>query len=388
MAPSLVMDTSDDFVLPSKTAAAPHVAKRTLLLSPPSLSSHQAKLTNVLQMHDRSKTDLQMLDRLAAGLVSLPESTYEVIMILSDADNTRRESSSLITRDMLSLLVKAMKPGGELHSQNRTFGQTDGAEKNEAILAGLTYDASRGFVKPDYSGQESVPLRFGKKKSVAQAAGGVTNGADGSISLPLSNKRKTEDSTPTIPAGVGFDDGTNNEAEQNSDDELIDEDELMAGEDLSRPINVPAECAPKAKRRRACKDCTCGLAARLEAEDKEKREEADKNLNTLKLQSDDLAEVDFTVQGKVGSCGNCSLGGKLIAILSESLTDQKQMRSDVTVVHTLVSQPSSPVKRSRSLTTRFSCRRSCISIAMALLYNSRVSRRLSHATRSIGPWRI
>lgn len=27
-----------------------------------------------------------------------------------------------------------------------------------------------------------------------------------------------------------------------------------------------------------------------------------------KLDADDLAEVDFTVQGKVGSCGNCALG--------------------------------------------------------------------------------
>ena len=72
---------------------------------------------------------------------------------------------------------------------------------------------------------------------------------------------------------------------------------------------VAAECKPKAKRRRACKDCTCGLAQKLEAEDNAKRANADKALNTLKLQAEDLAEVDFTVQGKVGSCGNCSLGG-------------------------------------------------------------------------------
>lgn len=69
------------------------------------------------------------------------------------------------------------------------------------------------------------------------------------------------------------------------------------------------ECVPRVgKRRRACADCTCGLAQRIEAEDAAKRATADAQLKTLKLESDDLAEVDFTVKGKVGSCGNCSLG--------------------------------------------------------------------------------
>lgn len=44
----------------------------------------------------------------------------------------------------------------------------------------------------------------------------------------------------------------------------------------------------------------------MNAEDKTKRDNADADL--AKLNADDLTEVDFTVQGKVGSCGNCALG--------------------------------------------------------------------------------
>jgi anamorsin len=70
-----------------------------------------------------------------------------------------------------------------------------------------------------------------------------------------------------------------------------------------------AECKPKpGKRRKACKDCSCGLKEKMDAEDAKQRADASMALSALKLNAADLAEVDFTVKGKVGSCGNCALG--------------------------------------------------------------------------------
>lgn len=229
MAPAVTIDMSDDFALPT-TSSKSAAVQRTLLLSPPSLSSHQEKLSAILELHDRNATDLQMLDRLSLGLVSLPQETYDTVVVLSDSNGTRAESQKLLGRDVFTLVVRALKTGGYLRSQDGQLGEIEGAEKTEAILAGLTYETGHGLKKPE--AQISVPLRFGARK--AKAAGGA-NGTDaGSVALPLNEngKRKSEDFT-NVPAGVGFDDGA-----INSDDELIDEDDLLDEEDLKKPITI------------------------------------------------------------------------------------------------------------------------------------------------------
>ncbi|KAF2461594.1 cytokine-induced anti-apoptosis inhibitor 1, Fe-S biogenesis-domain-containing protein [Lineolata rhizophorae] len=204
-----------------------------------------------------------------------------------------------------------MKEGGRLESQDGTFGK-EGAERTEAILAGLV--GEEGGVWRKVGGGESVPLaRLGRKKG--EGKGGSANG-NGMV--PVNGKRKSVDmemggAKPEVkqgaPLGVGFVEFDDLDGIGGEDDELVDEDTLLTEEDLARPVIQPPECRPKAgKRRRACKDCTCGLREKLAAEDEAKRGEADSKLQTMKLQADDLAEVDFTVQGKVGSCGNCALG--------------------------------------------------------------------------------
>merc|ERR1712000_669040 len=256
MAPATVsMDFSDDFA-PAPAVKAPS-NQRTLLLAPPSVAAHEEKLKDIFTVYDRSSSDLHMLDRLNAGFVKLPASTYDLVLVLTDTTGERRvEALNLLNRDVYAALVPAIKDGGKLRMQDGPLAAPDA---REAILAGL--------VEKDGAFEKVV------EQEVA------------------------------VPVQINLDD------DFGDDDELIDENELLTADDLARPIVQPPECQPKpGKRRRACKDCTCGLAERMNAEDQARRDAADSALNSMKLKPDELAEVDFTVQGKTGSCGNCSLG--------------------------------------------------------------------------------
>ncbi len=233
-----MIDNDSDFMNPPTKISSFNA--RTLLLAPPSIASHEESLRNVLALHNRAVTDLQMLDRLSAGLVTLPDSTYDLVLILTDADGTRTESTQLLGRDVFARIVQALKAGGKLQAQHGTFGQdTASVESREGIMAGLVPEGD-GMTKPDYSASEAVPLRLRRKEKSAavSTAGPVVATA----AVQVNGKRKSVDMTGDKPAGVGFVDFsddfgepmiTGEDDEEDDDDELIDEDTLLADVDMN-----------------------------------------------------------------------------------------------------------------------------------------------------------
>ncbi len=231
MAPSVALDTTPDLASPSPST----VTQRILLLAPPSIASHPSALKKVAEAHDRFSTDIQMLDRLYFDLVTLPDSTYDLVLLLTDADGTRNESQRILDRNILAHVVRSLRPGGVVRSQDGTFAASEGQERTEAILAGLIVSSSggSGMMKPEQAGAMPLSLKFGRKcADVSVTPLQATNG-----------QRKSTDNVHSRPAGVGFVDFSDDlktpmiAGEDDDDsDELIDEDDLLTEEDMQRPI--------------------------------------------------------------------------------------------------------------------------------------------------------
>lgn len=243
MSPSIVtIDNTSDFdVFPSHIAQNATSGPRTLLLAPPSIASHEERLRDVLAAHDRSVTDLQMLDRLSAGLVKLPDATYDLVLVLTDADGTRSESTLLLNRIVFAKVVTTLKVGGKIQAQDGSLVQnSQAADAREALLSGLLPGAD-GFTKADDGATAAVPLKLGlgrnkKRSDAGPAVNNVTvhqaNGTDASLNMvPPAVK-------PPAPAGVGFVDLNYDFDMPEDDDELIDEDTLLTEEDLNKALAV------------------------------------------------------------------------------------------------------------------------------------------------------
>lgn len=298
------------------------------------LSSKQALSTS----HPGAEITQHIINRVANGLVSLAENHYtKVVYINPNPEGEHRNLPSSV----IGLIFKSLQFKGELS------GDLPRDQNLDALMAGFIIDdASHNWIRPQPVQSVSIPL----KKKAAGAETGVKK------SLPLFKKL----ASPKLPSVGLTDTSASNTDEENDeassmkrkleetkltyfsdsdasdseDDSNLNDNDIINENELIKDTNdydliVPKKCElPNGKkRRRACKDCTCGLKE-LEEQDENNQRTLQESLlgqmaqlatleaikieeklkKSIKFNEEELAEIDFTVEGKTGGCGSCALG--------------------------------------------------------------------------------
>ncbi|KAK6460555.1 cytokine-induced anti-apoptosis inhibitor 1, Fe-S biogenesis-domain-containing protein [Scheffersomyces coipomensis] len=308
---------------------------RILLLLHPTVVTDQELVGNIkseiASSHNHSNEyhlEQHIIDRVTRGEVELTNNTYKQIIYVNPND----KAYQTIPASLMKLLYDILIDDGEL-SGDLPLDQT-----LDVLMTGFIVQDNK-WIKPKPI--EVVTLK--KKSTVTSSTTSVKKlplfkKLDNSVGLTDTSadeedteesqamKRKLDETKLTYFSDDEEDEDSDNENILNEDDLIQDANNL----DSSKLI-IPKKCElPNGKRRRkACKDCTCGLKEIEEAEESQQKslqdsilgkmaqsatleaikiEERLKKLNAVKFKDEDLAEIDFTVQGKTGGCGSCALG--------------------------------------------------------------------------------
>ncbi|KAI0774176.1 DUF689-domain-containing protein [Fomes fomentarius] len=262
----------------------------TLAIGSPATAQDGKYQSLIKSLEESREVERHMVDRLLDGATTLPPSKFSAVHVTLSPS----EYDNLAPRipELLKQLLVGLEPLGTLHILNLDSALP--TLPSDLTLAGLTVlsatkEGTLTAQKPAHSTGVSVTL----KTAPAPAA-----------ALPL--RRKVDPERKASKKALW----TLNAPSTPS----IDAESLLTAADRERPAACEPAVRGAPRRKKACKNCTCGLAE-LEAEEKAQSKVVllngapdGKAFEVSQAEKDRLLAAAAAAPKATSSCGNCYLG--------------------------------------------------------------------------------